>query len=144
MKRRLVVRPSTRTRFAGTRVGRVVTEPSTTRENATSSEQGILLRGITKRFGSHEAVSDVDLEVYRGEFFTMLGPSVREDDVTATHRGLRGSRRRDDLPTRRRRYGYPALPARREHCLPGLRPLSALRCRPERGLRSQGSTREAH
>jgi putative spermidine/putrescine transport system ATP-binding protein len=75
MKRRLVVRPSTRTRFAGTRVGRVVTEPSTTRENATSSEQGILLRGITKRFGSHEAVSDVDLEVYRGEFFTMLGPS---------------------------------------------------------------------
>jgi len=43
------------------------------------SEQGILLRGITKRFGSHEAVSDVDLEVYRGEFFTMLGtPRVRE------------------------------------------------------------------
>jgi putative spermidine/putrescine transport system ATP-binding protein len=39
------------------------------------SEQGILLRGITKRFGSHEAVSEVDLEVYRGEFFTMLGPS---------------------------------------------------------------------
>jgi putative spermidine/putrescine transport system ATP-binding protein len=44
-------------------------------EVAGGSEQGILLRGITKRFGSQEAVSDVDLEVYRGEFFTMLGPS---------------------------------------------------------------------
>ena len=39
------------------------------------SSQGILLRGITKRFGSSVAVSDVDLEVFRGEFFTMLGPS---------------------------------------------------------------------
>ncbi|MGC2486095.1 MAG: ABC transporter ATP-binding protein [Acidimicrobiales bacterium] len=39
------------------------------------SNQGILLRGITKRFGSTAAVNDVDLEVFRGEFFTMLGPS---------------------------------------------------------------------
>jgi putative spermidine/putrescine transport system ATP-binding protein len=37
--------------------------------------QGILLRGITKRFGASVAVNDVDLEVHRGEFFTMLGPS---------------------------------------------------------------------
>ncbi len=37
--------------------------------------QGILLRGITKRFGSSTAVNNVDLEVFRGEFFTMLGPS---------------------------------------------------------------------
>jgi putative spermidine/putrescine transport system ATP-binding protein len=44
-------------------------------ESETGTEQGILLRGITKRFGSQEAVSGVDLEVYRGEFFTMLGPS---------------------------------------------------------------------
>jgi putative spermidine/putrescine transport system ATP-binding protein len=44
-------------------------------DEATNASQGILLRGITKRFGSQEAVSDVDLEVYRGEFFTMLGPS---------------------------------------------------------------------
>ena len=42
---------------------------------AASASQGILLRGITKRFASQAAVSDVDLEVYRGEFFTMLGPS---------------------------------------------------------------------
>ncbi len=40
-----------------------------------NSEQGVLLRGITKRFGSSVAVNDVDLEVFRGEFFTMLGPS---------------------------------------------------------------------
>ncbi|MGC2169135.1 MAG: ATP-binding cassette domain-containing protein, partial [Acidimicrobiales bacterium] len=39
------------------------------------SDQGILLRGITKRFGSSVAVDDVNLEVFRGEFFTMLGPS---------------------------------------------------------------------
>ncbi|MGD0851829.1 MAG: ABC transporter ATP-binding protein [Acidimicrobiales bacterium] len=50
-------------------------EIPTSGDNASGSEQGILLRGITKRFGSQEAVSDVDLEVYRGEFFTMLGPS---------------------------------------------------------------------
>jgi putative spermidine/putrescine transport system ATP-binding protein len=39
------------------------------------SNQGILLRGITKRFGSSTAVNNVGLEVFRGEFFTMLGPS---------------------------------------------------------------------
>ncbi len=41
----------------------------------TEAQQGISLRGITKRFGSSVAVNDVDLEVERGEFFTMLGPS---------------------------------------------------------------------
>ena len=52
-----------------------MTETPTSQPEASDSLQGILLRGITKRFGSHEAVSDVDLEVFRGEFFTMLGPS---------------------------------------------------------------------
>jgi putative spermidine/putrescine transport system ATP-binding protein len=52
-----------------------VTEMPKSEDPSSHSEQGILLRGITKRFGSHEAVSEVDLEVYRGEFFTMLGPS---------------------------------------------------------------------
>jgi putative spermidine/putrescine transport system ATP-binding protein len=36
---------------------------------------GIALRGVVKRFGSHAAVDGVDLDVARGEFFTMLGPS---------------------------------------------------------------------
>jgi putative spermidine/putrescine transport system ATP-binding protein len=34
-----------------------------------------VLRGVTKRFGSQAAVRDVDLDISRGEFFTMLGPS---------------------------------------------------------------------
>ena len=38
-------------------------------------DQGIVLRGVTKRFGTHAAVSGVDLDIARGEFFTMLGPS---------------------------------------------------------------------
>lgn len=33
------------------------------------------LRGVTKRFGAFEAVSDVSLEVTAGEFLTLLGPS---------------------------------------------------------------------
>lgn len=39
------------------------------------TETGISLRGVTKHFGSAAAVSQVDLDVSRGEFFTMLGPS---------------------------------------------------------------------
>ncbi len=41
----------------------------------TDSQQGIVLRGVTKRFGTHVAVREVDLDIARGEFFTMLGPS---------------------------------------------------------------------
>jgi putative spermidine/putrescine transport system ATP-binding protein len=41
----------------------------------TDTEQGIVLRGVTKHFGSHAAVRHVDLDIARGEFFTMLGPS---------------------------------------------------------------------
>jgi putative spermidine/putrescine transport system ATP-binding protein len=46
----------------------VVAEP-------TGLSDGVTLRGITKRFGAHLAVNDVDLSVGKGEFFTMLGPS---------------------------------------------------------------------
>ncbi len=35
----------------------------------------IRLRGLTKRYGSFAAVDAIDLDVGRGEFFTMLGPS---------------------------------------------------------------------
>ena len=41
----------------------------------TETGQGIVLRGVTKHFGSHAAVRHVDLDIARGEFFTMLGPS---------------------------------------------------------------------
>src|SRR5687767_9831778 len=33
------------------------------------------LAGVTKRFGDHAAVDDVDLEVRHGEFLSLLGPS---------------------------------------------------------------------
>jgi spermidine/putrescine transport system ATP-binding protein len=33
------------------------------------------LRGVSKRFGSHAAVTGLSLEVQRGEFFSLLGPS---------------------------------------------------------------------
>src|SRR6266480_7278181 len=33
------------------------------------------LRKISKHFPSHQAVTDVSLEIPRGEFFSLLGPS---------------------------------------------------------------------
>ncbi len=48
---------------------------------AVSDEQSAKLRvavrfeGVVKRFGDFEAVAGVDLDVYEGEFFSMLGPS---------------------------------------------------------------------
>ena len=39
------------------------------------SSSGIVLRGVTKVFGTQTVVREVDLEIEPGEFFTMLGPS---------------------------------------------------------------------
>jgi spermidine/putrescine transport system ATP-binding protein len=39
------------------------------------SDSGITLEGVTKRFGSVEAVRSVSLEIREGEFFSLLGPS---------------------------------------------------------------------
>ncbi|WP_425343270.1 ABC transporter ATP-binding protein [Microbacterium esteraromaticum] len=41
----------------------------------TESPPAIRLRGLTRAFGSVTAVDHVDLEIGRGEFFSMLGPS---------------------------------------------------------------------
>src|SRR3954447_16588409 len=35
----------------------------------------VRLDGVTKRFGDFAAVRDMDLDIPRGQFFTMLGPS---------------------------------------------------------------------
>jgi len=35
----------------------------------------ISLRGLTKSFGAVSAVSNLDLDIQSGEFFSMLGPS---------------------------------------------------------------------
>jgi spermidine/putrescine ABC transporter ATP-binding subunit len=40
------------------------------------TERGIIsICGVSKRFGAVRAVDDVDLEIRRGEFFSLLGPS---------------------------------------------------------------------
>jgi ABC-type multidrug transport system fused ATPase/permease subunit len=39
------------------------------------AEPVISVRGLVKRYGSHEAVAGVDLEVRRGEVFAFLGPN---------------------------------------------------------------------
>jgi spermidine/putrescine transport system ATP-binding protein len=50
-------------------------------QNAASEGEGaaggpsVELRGVTKRFDDFTAVDGIDLEVERGEFFTLLGPS---------------------------------------------------------------------
>ena len=36
----------------------------------------VRLEGITKKFGSHAAVSDLNLEIADGQFFVLLGPKV--------------------------------------------------------------------
>ncbi len=41
-----------------------------------TNERGIIsIRGVSKNFGAVRAVVDVDLEIQRGEFFSLLGPS---------------------------------------------------------------------
>ncbi|WP_051552282.1 ABC transporter ATP-binding protein [Nocardioides sp. URHA0020] len=49
-------------------------------ETATPTEDdatydGLRLRGVTKSFGSFNAVTDLDLDIPRGSFFALLGPS---------------------------------------------------------------------
>jgi len=40
------------------------------------NERGIIsIRGVSKQFGAVRAVDDLDLEIQRGEFFSLLGPS---------------------------------------------------------------------
>ncbi|MGK2954246.1 MAG: ABC transporter ATP-binding protein [Solirubrobacterales bacterium] len=52
--------------------------PPVVGDNETSAgagKGGVILEGVTKRFGAFEAVKEMDLEISDGEFFTMLGPS---------------------------------------------------------------------
>lgn len=42
---------------------------------ARSGSGGVRLEGVTKKFGDFTAVSEMDLDIADGEFFTMLGPS---------------------------------------------------------------------
>ena len=73
---------------------------SAERENETSnraeaaSEPDVRLRGLRKRYGDVAAVDGVDLDVGRGEFFTMLGPSG--SGKTTTLRLIAGFERPDE------------------------------------------------
>jgi ABC-2 type transport system ATP-binding protein len=40
-----------------------------------NTEPVISVRGLVKRYGDHEAVRGIDLEIYRGEIFAFLGPN---------------------------------------------------------------------
>ena len=86
----------------------------------------ISLRGLTKRYGDVAAVDGVDLDVAQGEFFTMLGPSG--SGKTTTLRLIAGFELPDagTIELRgQRRQRAPALRARRQHGLPGLRAVPA-------------------
>ena len=50
-------------------------DPSSTGTAATAADLDIRLVGVTKHYGDVVAVDGVDLEVRRGEFFSLLGPS---------------------------------------------------------------------
>ena len=49
--------------------------PPQTTEAETGREVAVELAGITKRFGQFVAVDDLTLDIYEGEFFSLLGPS---------------------------------------------------------------------
>lgn len=49
--------------------------PSFGRSGSPAPDAAVRLAGVRKRFGSHNAVSDLDLEVPRGSIFGLLGPN---------------------------------------------------------------------
>ena len=60
--------------------------------NATAAP-AISVKGLTKIYGDHRAVDDLDLEIRTGEVFAMLGPNGA--GKTTTVEVLEGFRRRD-------------------------------------------------
>jgi putative spermidine/putrescine transport system ATP-binding protein len=70
--------PTTRTPTWLSRQGRFVLAFPTVADNFTgidTASPDIRLSGLTKHYGEVVAVAGIDLEIARGEFFTMLGPS---------------------------------------------------------------------
>ena len=76
--------------------------------------------GIRKTYGDVVAVDDVDLEIARGEFFTMLGPSG--SGKTTTLRLIAGFERPDGGTRPPRRRGrHPLAAVRRATSTPSSR-----------------------
>ena len=72
------------------------------------SEPVISVRGLVKRYGGHEAVADIDLEVRRGEIFAFLGPNGAGKPVTKLRRSLQRGKRTVTHPVRGH---FPDAPA---------------------------------
>src|SRR5260370_16205226 len=58
------------------------------------AERVVSVRGLVKRYGSHEAVAGIDLDVRRREIFAFLGPNGA--GKTTTVEMLEGFRQRTD------------------------------------------------
>jgi spermidine/putrescine transport system ATP-binding protein len=89
----------------------------------------IQFENVTKRFGSFIAVDDVSLDIQRGEFFSLLGPSAAaRRRCCACSRAWKPQRR--PHPDRWRGHDpRPAQPPPGQHGVPVLRGLPA----PDRG-----------
>ena len=104
-----------------------------------SGAAAVSLRGVRKTYGDVVAVDRVSLEVSDGEFFSMLGPSG--SGKTTTLRMIAGF----ELPTEGEvlltapMSAPAAVPARRQHGVPGLRALPAHDGRRQRRLRPHGA-----
>jgi len=59
----------------------------------TRSDSAVRVRGLTKRYGDHQAVAGVDLDIATGEIFSLLGPNGA--GKTTCVEILEGYRRRD-------------------------------------------------
>jgi putative spermidine/putrescine transport system ATP-binding protein len=69
-------------------------EPSNTLLQSAEPPPDVRLRGLRKQYGDVAAVDGVDLEIGRGEFFTLLGPSG--SGKTTTLRVIAGFERPDE------------------------------------------------
>ena len=86
----------------------------------------VSFQNVSRHFGAVRAVDDVTLEIADGEFFAMLGPSG--SGKTTCLRLIAGFEQPTSRPHRDFRRdggGRAALPAERQHRLPGLRALPA-------------------
>ena len=110
--------------------------------NGAESDGTVVLDGITKRYGDQTAVDDLSLTIEPGEFISLLGPSGC--GKTTTLRMIAGFEQPDAGDIRisgRSRAGHAALPARRQHGVPGVRALPAHVGRRERRLRAAAAPR---
>ena len=100
----------------------------------------ILVRNVSKRFGTFTALDDVSLEVEGGSLTALLGPErLGQVDAAPHHRRARGARRRRDPHLRRGRDGAQPAEAERRLRLPALRGVQAHDRPRQHRLRAQGA-----